>query len=100
MAIRRFKQIGVAVDGASTARPRFRRPHKPVNHGDTVVLEFADGRIDTVIALKTHITGCSGCRYAIVGTYCPCYVDQAGFMCCIFGATAHAVDPDAVLEDL
>jgi hypothetical protein len=101
MAIRRFKQIGVAVDGASTARARFRRPSKPIKPGDTVVLQYTDGRIDTVIVRQTHAIGCNECKYAEVGKSCPCYMDQAGFMCCMFGGSAQvAVDVDTVLEDL
>ena len=100
MAIRRFKQIGVAGDGSSTARARFRRPSKPIKPGDTVVLQYTDGKIDTVIARIMHSVFCEGCKYAGVGTSCPCYVDQAGFMYCIFGGKSYAVDIDTVMEDI
>ena len=102
MAIRRFKQIGVAVDGASMVRARFRRPHTPINPSDTVVLKYTDGSVDTVIAARqTHTTGCMGCKYAELSIYrCPCYIDQAGFRRCIFGGALQAVDLDTVLEEI
>lgn len=100
MAIRRFNQIGLAKGSTSIARPRFRRPRTPIKPGDTVVLKYTDGTIDTVIVRETHIIGCNECKYARVGPSCPCYLDQAGFMWCIFGGTSYAVDIDTVLEDL
>ena len=99
MAIRRLKQIGVA-GVAMTERPRFRRPHTPIKPGDTVVLKYTDGRIDTVIVRITHNTSCNGCKYAEAGKSCPCCIDHAGFTCCIFGGTSHAVDIDTVLEEI
>jgi hypothetical protein len=100
MAIRRFNQIGVA-GVAKTVRPKFRRPSTPIKTGDTVVLKYTDGRIDTVIAVRhTHTTGCMGCIYDEAGTPCPCYIDQAGFICCIFGGSSYAVPIENVLEGI
>lgn len=99
MAVRRFKQIGV-VCPVTIVRPRFRRPSKPIKPGDTVVLEYTDGRIDTVIAQENNRT-CYGCKYSGSGSsYCPCCTDKAGISDCIFGDTLYAVDIEAVLEDL
>lgn len=99
MAIRRLKQIGVA-GVAMTERPRFRRPHTPIKPGDTVVLKYTDGKIDNLIVRKSHNAGCNWCAYAALGFSCPCYIDQAGFTCCIFGGSAYAVYPEDVLEEL
>lgn len=100
MAIRRLKQIGVA-GVAMTERPRFRSPHTPLKPGDTVVLKYTDGKTDTVIVRETHKTTCTGCKYAGSGTsFCPYFIDKAGFVSCLFGSASHAVDIATVLEDI